>query len=40
MNRTIAADPFTIAVSDDELADLKKRLANTRFPNEPDGNGN
>ena len=38
MNRTIAADPFTIRVSDDEIADLKKRLAATRFPNEPDGN--
>ena len=38
MNRTIAADPFTISVSDAEIEDLKHRLAMTRFPNEPDGN--
>lgn len=38
MHPSIAADPFTISVADHELADLKQRLANTRFPNEPDGN--
>ena len=32
MNRTIAADPFTISVSDAEIEDLKHRLAMTRFP--------
>lgn len=38
MTNTIAADPFTIHVPDDEIADLKKRLGATRFPNEPEGN--
>ncbi|GAK45408.1 epocide hydrolase domain-containing protein [Tepidicaulis marinus] len=36
----IPADPFTIHVSDGEIADLKARLAQTRLPNEPDGNEN
>jgi pimeloyl-ACP methyl ester carboxylesterase len=30
--------PFRIDVSDDELKDLKRRLAFTRFPNEPENN--
>ncbi|MDE1174798.1 MAG: epoxide hydrolase [Parvibaculaceae bacterium] len=34
----VPADPFTLAISDAEIADLKHRLANTRFPNEPEGN--
>ena len=36
--RTIPADPFTIHVPDHEIADLKHRLEQTRFPNEPEGN--
>ena len=35
---TIPADPFTIHVSDGEIEDLKRRLARTRLPNEPQGN--
>ena len=31
--------PFTIAVSDADLADLKARLAATRFPRTLDGVG-
>lgn len=38
MRATIPADPFEIHVSDGEIADLKRRLAATRFPNEPEGN--
>lgn len=37
-HRIIPADPFTIAVSDDEIDDLQRRLAATRLPNEPLGN--
>ncbi|MGB6087531.1 epoxide hydrolase family protein [Parvibaculum sp.] len=37
-DRLIPADPFTIAVSDSEIDDLKRRLAATRLPNEPLGN--
>ncbi|HEY4345191.1 MAG TPA: epoxide hydrolase [Parvibaculum sp.] len=37
-HRIIPADPFTIHVSDGEIEDLKRRLARTRFPNEPQGN--
>ena len=37
-HRIIPADPFTIRVSDGEIADLKQRLANVRLPNEPQGN--
>ncbi len=36
--RVIPADPFKIHVPDHEIADLKHRLEQTRFPNEPDGN--
>lgn len=36
--RIIPADPFRIHVPDHEIADLKHRLEQTRFPNEPDGN--
>lgn len=35
---TIPADPFKIHVSDGEIEDLKRRLAATRLPNEPQGN--
>jgi len=31
--------PFTIAISDDQLADLKLRLQHTRWPDEPAGAG-
>ncbi|PCJ69636.1 MAG: hypothetical protein COA62_08935 [Rhodobiaceae bacterium] len=34
----IPADPFKIHVPDHEIEDLKHRLEQTRFPNEPDGN--
>ena len=34
----IPADPFEIHVPDHEIEDLKHRLQQTRFPNEPDGN--
>ncbi len=37
-HRIIPADPFQIRVSDDEIEDLRRRLATTRFPNEPQGN--
>tara|TARA_R110000824_G_scaffold118960_1_gene271383 strand:+ start:33100 stop:34299 length:1200 start_codon:yes stop_codon:yes gene_type:complete len=37
-HRIIPADPFTIRVSDGEIADLKQRLTNVRLPNEPQGN--
>lgn len=39
-HRIIPADPFTIQVSDGEIADLKERLARTRWPFEQDGNEN
>lgn len=35
----IAAEPFRIAVADEVLADLKTRLAHTRWPSEPEGAG-
>lgn len=34
----VPAAPFTIAVPDDEIDDLRRRLAATRLPNEPLGN--
>ena len=37
-HRIIPADPFKIHVPDHEIADLKHRLEQVRFPNEPDGN--
>jgi len=37
-HRIVPADPFKIHVPDHEIADLKHRLEQTRFPNEPDGN--
>jgi len=37
MRDQIAATPFTVAVSDDVLADLADRLARTRFPTEEPG---
>jgi pimeloyl-ACP methyl ester carboxylesterase len=37
-HRIVPADPFEIRVSDGEIADLKRRLQRTRFPNEPQGN--
>lgn len=40
MHATIPADPFEIRVPDAEIDDLKRRLANTRMPNEPEGNQN
>ena len=40
MSIHIAADPFRIHVADGEITDLKRRLTETRFPNEPDGNDN
>lgn len=39
MSMQINARPFTIAVGDDVLDDLKARLARTRFPNEVEGGG-
>ena len=39
MSLQINARPFTIAVGDDVLDDLKVRLARTRFPNELEGGG-
>lgn len=38
MTRTVPADPFVLAIPDSEIDDLKRRLARTRFPNEPRGN--
>jgi len=37
-HRIVPADPFEIHVPDEEIADLKRRLQRTRFPNEPLGN--
>ncbi|HUD51172.1 epoxide hydrolase [Parvibaculum sp.] len=37
-HRIVPADPFEIHVPDEEVADLKRRLQRTRFPNEPQGN--
>ncbi len=37
-HRIVPADPFEIRVPDEEIADLKRRLQRTRFPNEPMGN--
>jgi len=37
-HRIVPADPFEIHVPDEEVADLKRRLQHTRFPNEPQGN--
>ncbi len=39
MSLQINARPFTIAVGDDVLDDLRARLARTRFPNEVEGGG-
>jgi len=39
-NTTMAKPtPFKIAISDDQLADLKARLSHTRWPDEPAGAG-
>lgn len=37
-HRIVPADPFSIHIPDEEVADLKRRLQRTRFPNEPEGN--